>query len=106
MKKGFARLSGFLVVVFLAIPAYSVSAVDSNEILLKSRQFIPEKGITSKVKATIEAIPSRAHVLLQLERIPTNEEKKELESQGIKLLSYIPNKHGLHLSPLIRRVKL
>ena len=64
----------------------------SNEILLKSRHFIPEPGISDITKTKIEAIPERAHVLIQLEHIPTNEERKELEIKGIKLLSYIPNK--------------
>ena len=33
----------------------------------------------------------RRHVLMQFERLPTPEEIKQLESQGIRLLSYIPN---------------
>src|SRR3989339_568022 len=39
----------------------------SNKVLLKSREFIPHKGTSEK-------------------------EKEKLEKQGIKLLSYIPNK--------------
>ena len=62
-----------------------------DEILFKSRRFIPATGITAAAKAKIEAIPDRAHVLIQLERIPTIRERKELEAKGIKLLSYIPN---------------
>ena len=64
----------------------------SNAILLKSRRFTPERGISSATKANIEAIPGRAHVLVQLEQIPTIAERKEFEDKGIKLLSYIPNK--------------
>ena len=67
----------------------------SNEILLKSRRFTPAKGVSDTVKAKIEAIPGRAHVIIQLEKIPTMEERKELEAKGIKLLSYIPNKAWL-----------
>ncbi len=99
MKKEFTRLGRFLVALFLAIPIYSVSAGDSNEILLKSRQFIPERGITAAAKATIEAVPERAHVLIQFERIPTIEEREGLEDEGIKLLSYIPNKAWLASIP-------
>ncbi|MGB2809962.1 MAG: hypothetical protein WBC22_19640 [Sedimentisphaerales bacterium] len=62
-----------------------------DEILLKSRRFTPAKGISDTVKVKIEAIPERAHVLIQLEKIPTIRERKELEAKGIKLLSYIPN---------------
>jgi hypothetical protein len=97
MKKEFIRRSFgvSLAVILLSIPAYSVLANDSNEILLRSRRFIPEQGITDAAKAAIEAIPERAHVIIQFERIPTNEERKGLEAEGIKLLSYIPNKAWL-----------
>ena len=63
-----------------------------DEILLKSRRFTPAKGVSDTAKAKIEAIPQRAHVIIQLEKIPTIKERKELEAKGIKLLSYIPNK--------------
>jgi hypothetical protein len=82
----------FLLAILLTIPAYSVSANDGNEILLKSRHFIPQRGITADAKAKIEAVPQRAHVLIQLERAPTIDERKDLEAKGVKLLSYIPNK--------------
>jgi len=64
----------------------------SNEILLKSRSFVPEKGISADTRAAIGSIPGRAHVLIQLEHIPNIAERKEFEAKGIKLLSYIPNK--------------
>lgn len=67
-------------------------ACGSNEILLKSRRFTPAKGISDAARAKIEVIPGRAHVLIQLEQIPTIKERKGLEYKGIKLLSYIPNK--------------
>jgi hypothetical protein len=82
----------FLIIVILTIPANSLSADDNNQILLKSRHFIPQRGITSAAKSKIEAIPGKAHVLIQLENKPTIEDINQLESKGIKLLSYIPNK--------------
>jgi len=77
-------------VLFLVINTSLTNA--SNKILLKSRRFIPAEGITEAAKASIEAIPGRAHILIQLEQIPTIKQRKELEAKGIKLLSYIPNK--------------
>ena len=77
-----------LFLVFLNISLVSAS----NDILLKSRHFVPAEGITDATKSKIEAIPERAHVLIQLEYIPTPEDRKKLEAHGIKLLSYIPNK--------------
>jgi hypothetical protein len=61
------------------------------EILLKSRRFTPKPGISADTKAAIEAIPGKAHVLIQLYQTPTIEERSKLERQGVKLLSYIPN---------------
>ena len=89
MKKEIVLIILFLILINVNV----VNAENSEyEILLKSRHFIPEPGISDITKTKIEAIPERAHVLIQLEHIPTNEERKELEIKGIKLLSYIPNK--------------
>lgn len=55
-----------LVILFFFINVSILSA--SNEILLKSRRFTPDKGITSSARAKIEAIPGRAHVLIQLDK--------------------------------------
>jgi hypothetical protein len=85
------RKESILIISFLILINRSI-AFGSNEVLLKSRRFVPERGISSATKAKIESIPGRAHVLVQLEEIPTINERKELESKGIKLLSYIPNK--------------
>lgn len=64
-----------------------------NKILLKSRKFIPEEGISETVKNKIIArVPKKTHVLLQFDNIPSKQEKEKLEKEGIKLLSYIPNK--------------
>ena len=54
----------------------------SNEILLKSRSFTPAKGISDGTRAKIQAIPGRAHVLIQLEQVPTIKERKELDAKG------------------------
>ena len=63
----------------------------SNKILLKSRQFTPERGVSETAKAKIKA-PEKSHVLIQFDSIPTKEEIEEFEKEGIKLLSFIPNK--------------
>ncbi len=85
MKKEF-----LVVILFFLINVSTLNG--SYEILLKSRRSTPAKGITATARAKIEAIPGRAHVLIQLERIPTTKQKEELEAKGIRLLSYIPNK--------------
>ncbi|MBW8040063.1 MAG: hypothetical protein FVQ85_08700 [Planctomycetes bacterium] len=87
------KKESFLAILFFLANVSTLSA--SNEILLKSRHFTPAKGISDTVKAKIEAIPQRTHVIIQLEKIPTIKERKELETKRIKLLSYIPNKAWL-----------
>ena len=82
----------FSLLFTLVVVSGLVDALRTEEILLKSRHFIPPAGINSATKAKIESIPGRVHVLIQLEQIPTVEEKRELEGSGIKLLSYVPNK--------------
>jgi len=94
MKKEFIRLlfGGFILAILLVIHVNTSLANDSNEILLKSRHFIPQRGITTEARTKIEAISGRAHVLIQLEHLPTTDDINLLDSKGVKLLSYIPNK--------------
>jgi len=60
-------------------------------IILKSRQFLPQKGIISefleKLKSTKE---KRMHIIIQFYEHPTLEERTLLGSEGIKLLDYLP----------------
>ena len=64
-----------------------------NEISLKSRKFIPKRGMNETLKAKIKSrAPERTHILIQFNKIPSREEQKELEREGIRLLSYIPHK--------------
>ena len=65
-------------ILFLTINTSLTNA--SNEIHLKSRRFTPPEGITEAAKAKLEAIPEKAHVLIQLEKIPTIKQRKELEA--------------------------
>jgi subtilisin family serine protease len=69
------------------------------EIGLQSRQFTPDRGVNPAVQAALENAGEKAsaqgagrvHTILQLEYIPTPEEKEQLRQQGIELLTYIPN---------------
>ena len=94
---------GFLIILSISI-VYSSEILNGNElkiasktginfddkILLKSRQFIPEEGISQILKDKITArAPKKTHVLLQFNNIPTKEEKQELKNQGINLIAYI-----------------
>ncbi len=90
---------GLIVPVVLLMLASISFANASNEIRMKSRRFVPQRGISDAAKAKIQAVPKRAHVLIQLEQLPTLKQRKDLEAKGIKLLSYIPNKAWLASIP-------
>ena len=75
---------------------------DSEDILLKSRTISTPELSPSELKPF--AVPSplfqkRKHILLKLDDIPSEEKKKDLEKQGIKLLKYIPKKAWLASIP-------
>jgi len=78
--------------ILCSILVHTSIVYPSEEVLLKSRRFVPEPGISTVAKEKIEAVPEKAHVLIQLKEIPTIKRRNELESKGIKLLSYVPNK--------------
>ncbi len=81
----------FLAVVLIVLisnfvlAASTQESVDSNGILLKSRQFTPTKGLSIYQNG-------KTHFLIQLQNFPTKEEVATFENAGIRLLDYIPNK--------------
>ncbi len=82
--------------VLLAVAALLVMAGPSlagDQIGLKSRKFVPQAGITPTAKAKLEAARGgKAHLIIQLNQKVTRGYKKSLESQGVKLLAFIPPK--------------
>ena len=66
--------------------------VPSYEINLKSRHFTPqEETQPAKALATPALSRKARHVLIQFRDIPTPEQRRALEVQGLRLLDYIPN---------------
>jgi len=66
-----------IILVILSFLLININIIlAGDEILLKSRRFITDKGIAAAAKANIEAIAGRAHVLIQFEQIPTIKERK------------------------------
>jgi len=62
-----------------------------NQIIsLESREFTPPQQSTAEINTKINNLYGK-HALIQLNYIPSNEEKKILEDKGITLLGYIPN---------------
>lgn len=66
------------------------------QILLQSGSFTPERNVSSangRANAAFRLSTSgqKSFVLIQFDDIPTEEERRELRSEGIELLEYIPN---------------
>lgn len=66
-------------------------AAGDDEIILKSRRFVPAAGLSETLRTQLPATPGRVHVLVQLEGVPTVERRAAFFEAGVKLLSYIPN---------------
>jgi Subtilase family/Secretion system C-terminal sorting domain len=64
------------------------------KVLLKSRAFIPSKNITAdnvdQLNRKVFRTQGKAFAVIQFEKIPTIEERKQLQQSGIELLDYIP----------------
>ena len=86
----------FVLLLLTIVYAQEIQFIPAKEdkddkILLKSREISPEQGIPQILKDKITArAPKKTHVLLQLNNIPTKEERQELKNQGINLIAYIP----------------
>ena len=72
------------------------SRVDNRfQLLLKNRSFIPEKNISidklDQFNRKAFRTQGKTFAVIQFEKIPTIEERKQLQLAGIELLDYIPN---------------
>lgn len=90
------------VILLLIVAPASAQEPDQNfVILLKSRQFTPAPGIDKAMRAQLSAsLSSRSHVLIQLDHIPTAEEREAMERAGVKLLAYVPHNAWLASIPM------
>ncbi|MDR4505440.1 MAG: S8 family serine peptidase [Candidatus Scalindua sp.] len=100
------RVSCVLLLFTMLTPSLSAQTNTSNldsrsekvvhPIKLKSRTITPDPSVDATSQSDLSSIDTstssngRVHILLQLDKIPNEEERKDLEEQGIKLLSYVP----------------
>jgi len=105
-----AAFFGMLVALLCAGPAFG-----GDEVILKSRRFVPAVGVsaslrarwsessvrrvgsqpTSSVRAGAVGSPERIHVIIQLESVPTVERRVGFIKTGVRLLSYLPHRAWL-----------
>ncbi|HPC93979.1 MAG TPA: S8 family serine peptidase [Sedimentisphaerales bacterium] len=86
-------VAGLFIVLLVASQTLGADAV-----LLKSRRFIPQSGLGGLLPAREAAGSDTIHVILQLNAIPTAEQREALTRAQVRLLSYIP--HGAWLASL------
>jgi uncharacterized repeat protein (TIGR01451 family) len=86
-------LSSLLLALLAPRSAAAKLDVDhAYRIVLKSRQFVPARGVEPALARELEtgAVGERRHVLLQLIDIPTAAQRAALQEAGIYLLDYVP----------------
>ena len=94
---GILAVIAVLGVLTVAADTTSVNLDDrSTEIILKSRQFVPDTGLNYGVKSKLEVLGEvgveKTHVLMQFYQVPNASEKAALnEYLEVDLQTYIPN---------------
>ncbi len=88
-------LAGWLIVLLVASQTLGADAV-----LLKSRRFVPKAGLGDLLPAREAAGSDTIHVILQLNAVPTADQREALARARVRLLSYIPNYAWLASLPL------
>ncbi|HUR66556.1 MAG TPA: S8 family serine peptidase, partial [Chitinophagaceae bacterium] len=84
-----------MIAIFLLL-SLSLHAQDASRysLQLNSGSFIPSENITTEqVNSFVQKAPKlsgKSFVVIQFEQIPGEQQKKEMRSQGIELLDYIP----------------
>lgn len=89
MKK-VGALTGVLVALLCAS-----SAPGGDEVILKSRRFVPAAGVSASLRGRRSEGSERIHVILQLENVPTVERRVGFIRTGVRLLSYLPQRSWL-----------
>ena len=99
--KGFFIIFLFSNLIYFPILNPAMAQDDQFKIFLKARQFVPEADISTSDAAALsqqfettvqEYGVNKVHAIVQLTHTPSDAEKMQLKSQGVELISYIPNK--------------
>ncbi|MCX6355734.1 MAG: S8 family serine peptidase [Candidatus Aureabacteria bacterium] len=87
------------IIIYSGMADSADKPLNPHKIFLRSRQFVPPRGMTSPERTALAAKAlkaqrggrSRIHTIIQLDDLPKNAEKRALSQQGVQLLSYIPD---------------
>ncbi|HQA90766.1 MAG TPA: S8 family serine peptidase, partial [Sedimentisphaerales bacterium] len=94
MRKANAVASLFIVLLVAS------QTLGADMVLFKSRRFVPKAGLGELLPAREAAGSEPIHVILQLDAIPTTEQRETLARAQVRLLSYIPHRAWLASLPL------
>lgn len=83
--------SGWIVLRLLAVLLVAGQAFGADAVLLKSRRFVPRPGLGDLSQARQVDGSERIHVILQMNALPTVEQRAALAQAEVRMLSYIPN---------------
>ncbi len=79
-----------ILALFLVIMTYTASSETNNDPEDYTLYFTTDQ-ITSQATLEIKEVSPNTHLLIQFFEIPSDQEKQDLATQGITLLSYLPN---------------
>jgi len=82
-----------------AVLLLAAVAAGDDEVILKSRRFVPPAGLSESLRAHTRTASGRMHVIIQLEDMPAPEQRLTFINTGVHLLSYIPNRAWLAGAP-------
>ncbi|OJV21130.1 MAG: peptidase S8/S53 subtilisin kexin sedolisin [Dyadobacter sp. 50-39] len=85
-----------LLLTFIWISNVEAQKRPDYQILLQSGSFFPERNVSSatgrgNVAFRLSTAGQKTFVIIQFDDIPTEQERRELKSEGIELHEYIPN---------------
>jgi len=71
------------------------AAPGGDEVILKSRRFVPAVGVSASLRGRQSGSSERIHVIIQMENVPTVERRVGFIRTGVRLLSYLPQRSWL-----------
>ncbi len=88
------------VLALMIVLSLGGALMGGDEVILKSRRFTPVRGVSDALVARRQASGGQVHVLIQLDGIPTAEQRAAFLPAGVRLLSYIPDRAWLASIPV------
>lgn len=96
--------AGVLAAILVSLSA--ALAAGNEEVILKSRRFVPASGLSETLRSQLPMASGRVHVIVQLDGVPTMERRAAFIQAGVRLLSYLPNRAWFASIPAARAAEV